>query len=318
MLRPWDAPATQARKPKRKAPLALPAATQYAEALMSTDCQRARRCLRLLVTLLVIGLAATAKAQTFGHCKLYGSKGTHPFMPAIPGQLTVETGLPAPGWWNGESPDTIRDGYEYCMAANIAYRAGLDRLVVVNVSFAQLLGGQTRKFDLALTQATITEERRKAVDFSIPYFASDQGVLVRTGTKVDSEAMRHFRIGVQGATTSGDFVSEKIKPVQPLRVYPGLAAAYAALASGQIDAVLYDTAEVLGQAAASHGTMTVAAQYSTGENYGAIFPKGSANATTLNRIIQSLKDDGTLAALSAQYLAQSWGVDPTHIPYLRP
>jgi len=263
-------------------------------------------------------LAASAAANTFGHCKLYGSKGAFPFRPAIAGQLTVETGLPAPGWWNGESPETMQDGYEYCMAANIAFRAGLERLVVVNVSFAQLLGGQTRNFDLALTQATITEERRKAVDFSIPYFASDQGVLVRTGTKVDSESMRHLRIGVQGATTSGDFATEKIRPTQPLRVYPGLAAAYAALASHQIDAVLYDTAEVLGQAAASHGTMTVAGQYSTGESYGAIFPKGSVNETTLNRIIQSLKDDGTLDALSAQYLAQSWGMDPRMIPYLKP
>lgn len=285
---------------------------------MSAEHQHARRCLRWLFALLALGLASTAAAQTFGRCKLYGSKGSHPFQPAIPGQLTVETGLPAPGWWNGESPDTMQDGYEYCMAANIAYRAGLDRLVVVNVSFAQLLGGQTRKFDLALTQATITEERRKAVDFSIPYFASDQGILVRTGTKVDNNAMRQFRIGVQGATTSMDFAAQKIKPTQPLRVYPGLAAAYAALASGQIDAVLYDTAEVLGQAAASHGTMTVAAQYSTGESYGAIFPRGSAAEMTLNSIIQSLKDDGTLEALSAQYLAQSWGVDPTKIPYLRP
>jgi polar amino acid transport system substrate-binding protein len=285
---------------------------------MRVDGGHAGECVRWLTALLALSLAASAAAQSFGHCKLYGSKGAYPFTPAIPGQLTVETGLPAPGWWNGESPDTIQDGYEYCMAANIAYRAGLERLVVVNVSFAQLLGGQTRNFDLALTQATITAERSKAVDFSIPYFASDQGVLVRTGTKVDSAAMRHFRIGVQGATTSGDFASEKIKPTQPLRVYPGLAAAYAALASGQIDAVLYDTAEVLGQAAASHGTMTVAAQYSTGESYGAIFPKGSANETTLNRIIQSLKNDGTLNALSAQYLAQAWGVDPSKIPYLRP
>lgn len=262
--------------------------------------------------------AATAAAAPFGHCKLYGSKGKFPFAAAVAGQLTVETGLPAPGWWNGESPDTMQDGYEYCMAANIAYRAGLDRLVVVNVSFPQLLGGQTRNFDLALTQATITEARRKAVDFSIPYFASDQGVLVRTGTKVDSVSMRHMRIGVQGATTSGEFATERIRPTQPLRVYPGLAAAYAALVSGQIDAVLYDTAEVLGQAAASHGTMTVPAQYSTGESYGAIFPKGSTNETTLNRIIQSLKDDGTLDALSAQYLAESWGADPRRIPYLTP
>ena len=272
-----------------------------------------------LAALIIASIASRVIAgETFGDCKISGQRGAYPITPAIPGQLTVETGLPAPGWWNGESPDSIRDGFEYCMAANIAYRGGLDKLAVVNVSFAQLLGGQTRNFDLALTQASITEERRKAVDFSIPYFAWDIGVLVRKGTRVDSQTMKSFRIGVQQATTAVDFAAERIKPTQALRVYPGLSATYAALASGQVDAVVYDTAQVLNQAALSAGTMGVVAQYSTGESYGAIFPKGSPNEGAVNRIIQALKDDGTLAALSAEYLAKSWGVDPAKIPYLKP
>jgi polar amino acid transport system substrate-binding protein len=253
-----------------------------------------------------------------GNCPVSGGRAAHPIRPAIAGQLTVETGLPAPGWWNGDSPDTIRDGFEYCMAANIAYRAGLDRVAVVNVSFPQLLGGQTRNYDLALTQASITEERKKAVDFSIPYYASDQGVLVRSGTHVDGQTIKGLRIGVQGATTSVDFATDRIRPTQPLRVYPGLSAAYAALAAGQVDVVLYDTAEVLGQAAHSNGAMIVVGQYATGESYGAIFPKGSANEAALNQIIQSLKDDGSLQLLSRQYLAGAWGVDPAQIPYFKP
>jgi polar amino acid transport system substrate-binding protein len=273
----------------------------------------------LLAALMISGVSRAASAQSrFGDCKVSGRKGAYPIKPAIPGQLTVETGLPAPGWWNGESPDTISDGFEYCMAANIAYRGGLDKVTVVNVSFAQLLGGQTKNFDMALTQASITAERKKAVDFSIPYFASDIGVLVRKGTRVDSPAMRNFRIGVQQATTAVDFAADKIKPTQALRVYPGLSATYAALASGQVDAVVYDTAQVLNQAALSAGTMVVVAQYSTGESYGAIFAKDSPNEMAINRIIQSLKDDGTLGALSAEYLAKSWGVDPAKIPYLKP
>jgi polar amino acid transport system substrate-binding protein len=276
---------------------------------------------RILTSLLLGALIIAGPViagETFGDCKVSGQRGAFPITPAIPGQLTVETGLPAPGWWNGESPDTIRDGFEYCMAANIAHRGGLDKIAVVNVSFAQLLGGQTRNFDLALTQASITEERRKAVDFSIPYFASDIGVLVRKGTRADSQAMKSFRIGVQQATTAVDFAADRIKPTQALRVYPGLSATYAALASGQVDAVVYDTAQVLNQAALSAGAMVVVGQYSTGESYGAIFPKGSPNETAINRIIQAMKDDGTLASLSAEYLAKSWGVDPAKIPYLTP
>ncbi|HKD76827.1 MAG TPA: hypothetical protein VKB76_15080, partial [Ktedonobacterales bacterium] len=86
----------------------------------------------------VFGAAPLASAQQFGTCELTGQKGSFHITPAIPGQLTVEVSLPAPGWWNGDTPDTIKDGYEYCMAAIIAYRAGLDKMQVVNVSWTQL------------------------------------------------------------------------------------------------------------------------------------------------------------------------------------
>jgi len=122
----------------------------------------------LLAALTMLAIAGAVHAQTrIGDCTVTAKKGAYPIKPAIPGQLTVETGLPAPGWWNGESPDSIKDGFEYCMAANIAYRGGLDKVRVVNVSFAQLLGGQTKNFDLALTQASITEERKRLSIFQL-------------------------------------------------------------------------------------------------------------------------------------------------------
>ena len=79
-----------------------------------------------------------------------------------------------------------------------------------------------------------------------------------------------------------------------------------------------DTAIVLGQAAASNGKFEVVGQYSTGETYGALYPKGSANAATLDKIIQALIDDGTLKKLAAKYLAAAWGADPDAVPYFKP
>ena len=43
-----------------------------------------------------------------------------------------------------------------------------------------------RGFDVALSQVTITKDRAKVVSFTTPYFNSDQGVLVKKGTKVTS------------------------------------------------------------------------------------------------------------------------------------
>jgi polar amino acid transport system substrate-binding protein len=268
---------------------------------------------------LALGLARPAAAMDMiGNCELTGQKGSFAFTPAVAGQFTVEVNLPAPGWWNGDTPDTIKDGYEYCMAANIAYRGGLDKVAVTNVAWDALVAGQTKAFDLALSEISITEERKKVVDFSIPYFSSDIGILVKKGTTVDGPGMKNLRIGVQQATTGADFVTGKLKPTPPVKVFPDTPSMFAALAAGQIDAAMTDTAIVLGQASTSNGTMAVVGQYSTGETYGALYPKGSANAATFDKIIQSMIDDGTLKKLSQKYLAASWGTDPTTIPYFQP
>ncbi len=260
---------------------------------------------------------AMADSNKIGNCDVTGEKGSIPFKPAVPGQVTVEVNLPAPGWWNGDTPDTIKDGYEYCMAANIAWRGGFDKVKVVNVAWDALVAGQTKDYDFALSEASITPERKKVVDFSVPYFNSDVGVLVKKGTTVDENSIKKMRIGVQQATTGADFVANKLKPAG-LKVFPDTPGMFTALMAGQVDVAMTDTAIVLGQAATSNGVMDVVGQYSTGETYGAIYPKGSANGATIDKIIQALIDDGTLKALSAKYLAQAWGADPAKIPYFKP
>ena len=253
-----------------------------------------------------------------GNCEVTGQKGAYSFTPMIPGQLTVRANLPSPGWWNGDTPDAVKDGFEYCMAANIAYRTGLDKVVVVYAAWAQVIAGAARNFDLTLSQASITEPRKKTVDFSVPYFNSDIGVLVKKGTKVDATTIKSMRIGVYQSTTGADFVANVLKPEKQVSVYPNVPTLIAGLMAGQIDAVLDDTAGVLGQATKSNGALEVVGQYKTGEVYGAIYPKGSPNEAVFDKVIQSLKDDGTLQKLSAKYLAAAWGTDPAKVPYFQP
>lgn len=271
------------------------------------------------VVLLALALASLSLAQKIGDCELTGKKGEYTIKPVVPGQLTVQTNLPAPGWWNGDTPQTIKSGFEYCLVANIAYRAGLDKVVVQNVSFDALVAGQTKAFDLALSQVTITDERKKVVDFSPPYFSSDQGLLVRKGTKVNSSNIKSLKIGVQQGTTAVDFVKNVLKvPAANIRVFPDTPNMFTALQARQVDVVMLDTAIVLVQAAKSNGALEVVGQYKTGESYGAIYPKNSPNRATFDRIIQALNADGTIKKLTQAYLAKEFGGDPTAIPYLKP
>jgi polar amino acid transport system substrate-binding protein len=269
---------------------------------------------------LFLFLAATfSTAQKIGDCALFGKRGEFPIASVSAGILTVQTSLPAPGWWNGDTPNAIASGYEYCLAANIAHLAGLDKVKIVNVSFDGLVAGQTKAFDIALSQITITEERKKVVDFSPSYFSSDQGLLVRKGTKVNVENIKNLKIGIQQGTTAADFVKKVLKiPDANIRIFPETPYMLTALQARQIEVMILDVSIVLVQAKQSGGKLEVIGQYKTGEDYGAIYPKNGANNTQLNKIFEALKEDGTFKRLSATYLSKELGGDPTAIPVFKP
>jgi ABC-type amino acid transport substrate-binding protein len=270
-------------------------------------------------TLLLSVFAGVASAAPdYGNCEVSGERGSVKLQTVVPGALSVRPTLPAPGWWNGDSPDTIKDGFEYCMAANMAYRAGLDRVIVVNRSFAQVVTGQAKGFDIALSEITITEERKKVLNFTESYFSSDQGVLVKAGTRIDKDNIRKMRLAAEQATTTLQFIMDNIKPVEQPKVYPSVPAMYAALAAGQVDAVLYDTPNVLTRARESHGMFEVVGRYDMGEKWGGVVNKDSPNLAVFNKLIEDFKKDGTFERLTSRYLTPNLGIDPAAIPVFTP
>ena len=248
----------------------------------------------------------------FGDCKVTSKKNSISLKPVSSGTLTVETTLPAQGWWNGTTPESIKSGYEYCMAANLANMAGLSSVTVKNVSFDQLVAGRTNSFDIALAEISITAERAKVVDFSTPYFDSNIGVLTKKDAGVTADNINSKSCAAYSGTTSVPFIQDKLKC--HTHIYPNSQTLYQGVLSGQVDAAFLDTAIVLAEAKATGGKLAVVGQYKTGEKYGAIYPKGSANRAPLDQGIQTMLKDGTLTTLSKTYLGPAFGGDPSAVP----
>jgi polar amino acid transport system substrate-binding protein len=275
--------------------------------------------LTLLALAAGLGISTSAfAADMIGNCELTGAKGSIPIAgPAKAGEFTVAVSLPAPVWWNGDSPEAIKDGMEYCMAAEIAWRAGYDKLTVMPVGWDALIAAQTNGWDLALSEVSITEERKQVHDFSVPYFNSDMGVVTSAAAPLDAANIKKAKIGVQQGTTGAAFVMGTLG-VAEAQVFDDSSSMFAALRAGQVDAAITDTSIVLAEEVASGGKSKVIGQYKTGEVYGAIYPKGNSNNATIDKIIEAMKADGTMAKLGAKYLAAAWGKDPASIPYLTP
>jgi len=256
--------------------------------------------------------SSSSSGGSYGDCKVTSKKDSISIKPAQAGTLTVETTLPAQGWWNGTTPESIKSGYEYCMAANLANMAGLDSVTVKNVSFDQLVAGRTNTFDIALAEISITPERAKVVDFSTPYFDSNIGVLTKKGSGVTQDNINSKKCAAYSGTTSVPFIQDELSC--DAKIYPDSQTLYQGVLSGQVDAAFLDTAIVLAEAKSTGGQLEVPGQYKTGEKYGAIYPKDSPNEDALDQGIQTMLDDGTLDQLSKDYLGPAFGGDPSSVP----
>jgi len=252
-------------------------------------------------------------AGSYGDCDITSKANSIDIKPVKDGTLTVETTLPAQGWWNGTTPESIKSGYEYCMAAELANMAGLSSVTVKNVSFDQLVAGRTNDYDIALAEITITPERDKVVDFSTSYFDSNIGVLVKKDSGITEDNITEKSCAAYAGTTSVDFLKNELH-CSSTKTYPDSQTLYQGLLSGQVDADFLDTAIVLAEAKATGGRLEVVGQYETGEKYGAIYPQGSANEDEFNKGIETLINDGTLDNLSKTYLGPAFGGDPNDVP----
>ena len=261
------------------------------------------------------GPAAECASASDAYVKTIGNAADFP--PVVDDTLTVVTSLPGPGFYEGsdDDPTKITSGYEYAIAKKLQEAFGLRNLVIRNESFDAIVAGQVSDYDVAFSQISITCDRAKVVNFSTPYFESNQGVLVRKGTELSTlAAAKQAQWGVQTGTTAIDLL-DTIKPSKKARVYQQLPDGFTALEAGQIDAFLVDTAINLGEAARSDGRFAVVSQFEQPggpDQYGAIIPKGSKNAGAINAVLKQLQDDGTIEQLANENLTAT----PDNIPVI--
>ena len=267
------------------------------------------------LAILAPGLAlADGVAPTYGNCAPTGEAGSISLTTIEPDTLIVGTVLPNPGWWNGTSPAETLDGFEYCLAAEIAHRAGLGHLRVLNFAWDQFIGGAATGYDIAMASASATDARREVFDFSQNYFAANLGVAVQAGADVTGENLRDRRIGVLQGNLGAEWVINTLQPTVEVSQYQGQPEMVAALIAGQVDAIMTDTTLLLTATSSLNGALQVVGQYETNWGVNVITPKGSANTPAVDAAVGAMNADGTLSALSATFLAPLFGGDPAAIP----
>lgn len=231
-----------------------------------------------------------------------------------PGKLTIATGKPAYSPWVEDDKPESGKGFEAAVAYAVAEKLGFtkDEVVWTRTTFDEAIAPGPKDWDFNLQQFSITDKRKKAVDFSSPYYTTTQAVLTYKGSPVAGATsisdLKSAKIGVAVGTTSQTAVTNLIAPTSEPSVYNNNDDAVQALKTKQIDALVIDlpTALYLSAAVIDNGVIVgQLADNTGGDQFGLVLAKGSALTAPVTAAVDALRADGTLTALEKQWLSES-------------
>ncbi len=167
-----------------------------------------------------------------------------------------------------------------------------------------------KQFDLVASGVTITDERKKTVDFGDPYLHYDEVLLVRADDNrisgADDLKGGKYIVGVQTGTSNEDTAKTLVPDEKKqLKRFDDFSQAIAALIGKDVDVVEIDKPAADGFMAQNAGKLKVTGKGLVSNDLAIVFQKGDKTLQdAFNSALKKLKDNGTL-----DRLYKKWFVD---------
>ena len=229
-----------------------------------------------------------------------------------PGKLTVCTNIPYEPFQFKDASGKIV-GFDVDIVDLAAKKLGVTQNIV-DIDFAVIKSGAAmaaKKCDVAAAGMTITPDRQKNIDFSVPYFDATQALLAKKGTGATSLAdvkAKSLKLGAQASTTGLDYVKKNgFDPTE----YADSAKELLALQAGQADVIVQDLPVVLTWLKKPEvaDKFELIGSLDTGEQYGIGLKKGADPVLlkTINDEIAKAKQDGTYEKIFVKWFGKKPG-----------
>lgn len=194
-------------------------------------------------------------------------------------------------------------GFDVDLINEIAKLTGKE-IEIKNIAFDGLLPAlQSKKLDIIIAGMTATEDRKKFVNFSEPYYVSSQAILVDK----DNNTIKTFndlpntKVGVVLGYT-GDIAVSELSNVNTQR-YNGSGEAVIALKSKKVDAVVLDSEPAKNYAMQNPEIKMISTDLAKEEYAIALRKEDEALLKEINQALVTLKENGTYDKLMTKYFA---------------
>lgn len=234
-----------------------------------------------------------------------GSSASQAVSTIVPGTLTMSTNAEFEPFEYKDGEKII--GIDVDIANKIATKLG-DKLKINDVDFDSLpVEIQSNKCDFVAAGMSITPDKQKNMDFSIPYFDATQSIIVLKNSAVkDRKDLNGKKVGVQQGTTGDTYCTDEdgtsdIK-VGTVKRYNKGADAISDLMSGRLDAVVIDDFPANKFVSKNPSKLEKLSDALTVEHYAIGVKKGNkAMLDEINSVLKELKSSGELNKIVAKY-----------------
>jgi ABC-type amino acid transport substrate-binding protein len=263
--------------------------------------------LAAFLAVLLVGAVAIVVAGCGGGSSSSSSSSTTSEESAESGgggeKLTVGSDIPYPPFEQGKQGSYT--GFDVELMEAIGKEIGREP-EFIDSSFETIFRDVAQgKFEAVMSAATITEEREKVVSFSLPYYLSEQAIVVAEGSSITGLSdLKGKVVAAQQGTTGQELGKEKAEASE-LRPYPEGPDAINALKAGTVEAVIIDAPVAL-KATEELSGIEIAEKVPTEETYGIAVSKESTEL--LEQINEGLKktiEDGSYAKVYEKWFNEA-------------
>lgn len=214
--------------------------------------------------------------------------------------LVMATNAEFPPYEFHEGDDVV--GIDADIARAIGEEMGME-VKIEDMAFDSIIPAVTSgKADFGAAGMTVTEDRKKNVDFTDTYATATQVIIVKEGSDIAGpDDLTSKKIGVQLGTT-GDIYADDIEDAEVERYNKGFEAVQA-LTQDKIDAVVID-GEPAKEFVAEADGLKILDEAFTEEEYAIAVAKDNDDLLKkMNEALASLKESGKIDEIVAKYIS---------------
>jgi polar amino acid transport system substrate-binding protein len=205
----------------------------------------------------------------------------------------MQMGSPETGDFRGYEVDLLRDVARR-LGVQLRYRRALWSALIRELALGVL--------DIICSAATVTEDRRREVDFCRPHLALALAVVRRADDVSSGVSLRGARVGVRRGTTAEAHVNSD-GTAASVRLSESNEELYAALRAGEIDAVVDDSPIAQYFSTVVPGLHACGVVPGSDARYAIMVRKGNHGLrNAIDAVIDEMESEGTLRAFAARWL----------------